>query len=121
MDFRLFPMKPGAPDWNTVPADKQDEFMRTYCAGSALPTWELALDGLTRSQVFRATETRLQPGYRADVVVYFPTAGNYCVVDAASDALGSPTQANRAHQAAGRGGGRGGRGGRPIRTRRCWA
>ena len=93
VDFRLFPMKAGAPDWNTVPADKQDEFMRANCVGSALPTWEVALDGLTRSSVYRATETRLQPGYRADVVVYFPTAGNYCIVDAASDALGSPTRA----------------------------
>jgi len=91
--FRLFPMKPGAPDWNTVPAGKQDEFMRKFCAGSALPTWQVAVDGLTRSEVFRTTETRLQPGYRADVLVYFPTAGNYCIIDGASDALGSPSQA----------------------------
>ena len=93
VNFRLFPMKAGAPDWNTVPADKQAAFMRTFCAGAALPTWEVAVDGLTRSQVFRTSETRLQPGYRADLVVYFPTAGNYCIVDGASDALGSPTQA----------------------------
>jgi L-ascorbate oxidase len=91
--FRLFPMKAGAPDWNTVPAEKQNQFMRDYCAGSALPTWQVAVDGLTRSEVFRTTETRLQPGYRADVLVYFPTAGNYCIVDGASDALGSPSQA----------------------------
>lgn len=93
VNFRLFPMKAGAPDWNTVPADKQDEFMRKFCAGSALPMWEVAVDGLTRSQAFRTSEARLQPGYRADLLVYFPTAGNYCVVDGASDALGSPTQA----------------------------
>jgi FtsP/CotA-like multicopper oxidase with cupredoxin domain len=86
-------MKAGAPDWNTVSADKQADFMRKWCAGSALPMWEVAVDGLTRSQVFRTSETRLQPGYRADMVVYFPTAGNYCVIDGASDALGSPTQA----------------------------
>lgn len=93
VDFRLFPMKAGAPDWNTVPADKQDEFMRKYCAGSALPMWEVALDGLTRQQVFRTSEARLEPGYRADLVVYFPTAGSYCMIDAPSEALGSPTQA----------------------------
>ena len=90
--FRLFPMKPGAPDWNTQPAEKQAEFMRTWCAGTALPMWEVALDGLTRGQVYRTTEARLQPGYRADLVVYFPAAGNYCVVDGASSALGSPSQ-----------------------------
>ena len=94
VNFRLFPMKAGAPDWNTVPADKQAAFMRTFCAGAALPMWEVALDGLTRSKVFRASETRLQPGYRADVVVHFPTGGNYCIIDGASDALGSPSQAN---------------------------
>jgi len=93
VNFRLFPMKTGAPDWNTVPADKQAAFMRTFCAGTALPMWEVALDGLTRSKVFRASETRLQPGYRADVVVHFPTGGNYCIIDGASDALGSPSQA----------------------------
>ncbi len=94
MDFRLFPMKAGAPDWNTVPADKQDEFMRTYCAGSALPTWELALDGLTRSQVFRASETRLQPGYRADVVVYFPSGRQLLRGRRRQRRPGQPDQAN---------------------------
>jgi FtsP/CotA-like multicopper oxidase with cupredoxin domain len=93
VNFRLFPMKAGAPDWNTVSADKQDEFMRKYCGGNALPMWEVAVDGLTRSQAFRTSEARLQPGYRADLVVYFPTAGNYCIIDGASDALGSPSQA----------------------------
>jgi FtsP/CotA-like multicopper oxidase with cupredoxin domain len=93
VNFRLFPMKSGAPDWTKVPAAGQAEFMRKYCAGTALPMWEVALDGLTRSQVFRTSETRLQPGYRADVVVHFPTGGNYCIVDGASDALGSPSQA----------------------------
>jgi L-ascorbate oxidase len=91
--FRLFPMKPGAPDWTKKPADKQAEFMREWCAGKALPMWEVAVDGLTRSQVFRTSEARLQPGYRADLVVQFPAAGNYCIVDGASDALGSPSQA----------------------------
>ncbi|KQY35921.1 hypothetical protein ASD21_00190 [Caulobacter sp. Root1455] len=91
--FRLFPMKAGAPNWNTVPAKDQADFMRKYCAGTALPMWEVALDGLTRSQVFRTSEARLEPGYRADLVVYFPTGGNYCIVDGASDALGSPSQA----------------------------
>jgi FtsP/CotA-like multicopper oxidase with cupredoxin domain len=94
VNFRLFPMKPGAPNWNTVPARDQASFMRTFCAGTALPMWEVAVDGLTRSEVFRTAEARLQPGYRADVVVYFPTGGNYCIVDGASDAIGSPSQAN---------------------------
>jgi len=94
VNFRLFPMKAGAPDWNTVPAKDQAEFMRKFCAGTALPMWEVAVDGLTRSQVFRTGEARLQPGYRADLVVHFPTGGNYCIIDGASDALGSPSQAD---------------------------
>jgi L-ascorbate oxidase len=94
VNFRLFPMKPGAPNWYDVPAEKQADFMKTNCAGPALPMWEVAVDGLTRSQVFRTSEARLQPGYRADLVVYFPNAGRYCIVDGASDALGSPSQSN---------------------------
>ena len=96
VNFRLFPMKAGAPNWNTVPAKDQALFMQKFCAGQALPMWEVAVDGLTRQQVYKTTEARLQPGYRADLLVYFPTAGNYCIVDGASDALGSPTQAAEA-------------------------
>ena len=91
VNFRLFPMKAGAPDWNTVPAKDQALFMQRYCAGQALPMWEVAVDGLTRQEVYKTSEARLQPGYRADLLVYFPTAGNYCIVDGASDALGSPS------------------------------
>jgi FtsP/CotA-like multicopper oxidase with cupredoxin domain len=93
VNFRLFPMAANAPDYTSVKAEDQAAFMRKFCAGAALPMWEIALDGLTRSQALRVTEARLQPGYRIDLVTYFPAAGRYCVIDGASEALGSPSQA----------------------------
>jgi len=48
--------------------------------------WEIATDGLTRSQIVRKLSNDLQPGYRSDVLLVFPSAGEYCVYDEATDA-----------------------------------
>jgi FtsP/CotA-like multicopper oxidase with cupredoxin domain len=47
----------------------------------ALTQWELAADGHTRDRLEPRTTTHLQPGYRSDLLVLFPSAGDYCVVD----------------------------------------
>jgi len=79
---RFYKIKDGAPP---VPAAAQQAaWMKENCGGDPLPFWEVALDWLTRPQARRTTETVLQPGYRADVVTYFPEAGRYCLVDDAS-------------------------------------
>ena len=46
-----------------------------------LTHWELAADGHTRDRLDPRTTTHLQPGYRSDLLVLFPSAGDYCVVD----------------------------------------
>lgn len=91
--FTIYPQKAGAPDFRKVPAADQAAWMNKYCdATKPVPLWEVALDGLTRSDARKAGIIHLEPGYRADLVVNFPAAGAYCVVDAASSASGSPTQ-----------------------------
>lgn len=93
VDFSIFPLKAGAPDFRAVKAADQAAWMTKYCeTARPVPLFEIALDGLTRQAVRRAADTRLQPGYRADLVVNFPAGGRYCVVDAAAPAAGSPSQ-----------------------------
>jgi len=46
-------------------------------------------DGLTMSAIQYGTKAVLQPGYRADALVVFPKAGDYCVVNAQVSAASS--------------------------------
>lgn len=50
-------------------------------ASEDLPYWDIASDGLTRAAADRRMLTVLQPGYRSDVLIVFPSAGEYCVID----------------------------------------
>jgi len=63
------------------------------CNGPVLSQFEVAADGLTHGQIIEKRENVLQPGYRSDVLVVFPTPGRYCVIDAAAPASASVTQA----------------------------
>ncbi len=56
------------------------------CVGETLMQWEIATDGLTHSQIIRKSQNVLQPGYRSDMLMVFPNAGDYCVIDAAAPA-----------------------------------
>jgi L-ascorbate oxidase len=84
VNVRVYPLNPKGGDFRDVPAAEQAAWMARYCAApgvDALPTWEVALDGLTRSEVRTSDASRLQPGYRIDAVTYFPKAGQYCLID----------------------------------------
>jgi FtsP/CotA-like multicopper oxidase with cupredoxin domain len=70
----------GAPMLQTVPAAEQDAWMDRYCTGHPLELWEIALDGLTRSEVRQTSLAVLSPGERVDVLTYFPAAGRYCAI-----------------------------------------
>lgn len=92
VDFSIFPIKAGAPDFRTVKAADQKAWISSYCElTKPVPLFEVALDGLTRQAVRKTVDTRLQPGYRADLVVNFPAGGRYCVIDMAATAAGSPS------------------------------
>ncbi|RBO53790.1 L-ascorbate oxidase [Rhodovulum sp. BSW8] len=54
------------------------------CSGAPLDLVRVATDGLTRPDIRTGPELLLQPAYREDVLVSFPSAGTYCIVDAAT-------------------------------------
>jgi L-ascorbate oxidase len=74
-------MRPGAPDFAGLSSAQQATWIDQNCTGDALPQFAIASDGLTRGQVVQRTTTALQPGYREDLLMVFPEAGDYCVLD----------------------------------------
>ena len=50
--------------------------------GAPIPFHVVAQDGLTMAAAQPRKQTVLQPGYRVDLLVAFPEAGDYCVIDA---------------------------------------
>ncbi|TWB20476.1 FtsP/CotA-like multicopper oxidase with cupredoxin domain [Nitrospirillum amazonense] len=66
--------------------DSMGNFIDTVCTGPAVPYQVVAADGLTMGNTLTNTNTVLQPGYRYDVLVVFPQAGNYCVTQKAQTA-----------------------------------
>lgn len=70
-------------DFSKIGALSQDRIIEEQCApaSEAVPQFEIAADGLTRTRAVERTGTVLQPGYRSDVLVAFEGAGSYCVID----------------------------------------
>jgi FtsP/CotA-like multicopper oxidase with cupredoxin domain len=73
----------------TVPAGEQEAWMDRYCTGQPLGMWEIALDGLTRSEVRQTSLAVLSPGERVDVLAYFPAAGRYCAIHTPFEPVGA--------------------------------
>ncbi|GGK45752.1 multicopper oxidase family protein [Salinarimonas ramus] len=67
-------------------AETDEDWLAANCPGEPLTTFAMAEDGLTRARIQPRTESVLQPGYRTDLLVVFPEAGSYCVIDAAAPA-----------------------------------
>lgn len=61
-----------------------DAFRAANCVGAPVPVHIAASDGLTMAKALQATTVTLQPGYRNDLLIVFPKAGNYCMLDAAT-------------------------------------
>ncbi|HEY6258924.1 MAG TPA: multicopper oxidase domain-containing protein [Xanthobacteraceae bacterium] len=74
-------MRPGAPDFAGLSPAQQATWIDQNCIGTALPQFAIASDGLTREQIVQRSTTALQPGYREDLLMVFPEAGDYCVLD----------------------------------------
>ncbi len=90
--FELRALKPDAPSFDRLKAADADRFIADNCTGEPLPYHLIAEDGLTMAAARPATQTTLQPGYRADALVVFPAAGKYCVINASVPASGSVTR-----------------------------
>lgn len=76
-------------DLDHVEADQEDEIIAEDCDTMPIPYGVIAYDGLTASSIDFEPQTVLQPGYRADALVVFPQAGDYCVVNAQVTAASS--------------------------------
>ncbi|PWC36633.1 multicopper oxidase family protein [Azospirillum sp. TSO35-2] len=74
-------------------AANQDRFVKDLCVGKPVPYILAASDGLTMGQGQVRTSVPMQPGYRDDLLVNFPEAGIYCVVNKGAAANSSPDQA----------------------------
>lgn len=65
-----------------VKGDKeQAEEVKSACTGPEVTQYEVATDGLTRPSIYAKGVNNLQPGYRSDVLIVLPDAGDYCVYD----------------------------------------
>jgi FtsP/CotA-like multicopper oxidase with cupredoxin domain len=81
-------MKANSESVARLAADAETDWLTRNCPGETLlPQFALAADGLTRSRIVEVTTTTLQPGYREDILVVFPEAGDYCVLDGAAPAV----------------------------------
>ena len=100
-------------------ATARSEFVDRFCSGDAVPQFSVALDGLTRSEVFEQNRMNLHPGYRDDLLMAFPEPGLYCIID--NDAPANETIRMQARQRQLLGfvevGGRAVRGDRSLRER----
>jgi L-ascorbate oxidase len=74
-------MRPGAGPYAQLSTAQQADWVAENCPGDALAQFSLASDGLTRGQITQRPVTVLQPGYREDLLMIFPEAGDYCVID----------------------------------------
>lgn len=81
MRLRLYRLDPAAPPLRTVKAEEQIAWRERYCSGPPLPMWQIALDGLTRSQVVKVDQAVLFAGERLDVITRLPARGLYCMVN----------------------------------------
>ncbi|MEO6062774.1 MAG: multicopper oxidase domain-containing protein, partial [Thermoflexales bacterium] len=87
--MRLYRLDKGAPNLRDVRAADQVQWIERHCRGPALPMWQIAMDGLTRTNVRRTDVAVLFPGDRTDVLTRFPEAGRYCLIH---DATVDPTK-----------------------------
>ena len=86
--MRLYRLDDRAPKLRDVRAADQVEWINRHCRGPALPMWQFAMDGLTRTNVRPTDVAVLFPGDCTDVLTRFPKAGRYCLIH---DATVDPT------------------------------
>jgi L-ascorbate oxidase len=64
----------------------QTTTLDSLCSGETVKQLELAEDGITLSAMVEKDVNTMNPGYRSDVLVAFPSPGLYCILDETADA-----------------------------------
>jgi len=70
-------------------AESMEAFIQANCSFSTQFFDVVAADGLTLKKAIHTRNVTMQPGYRWDALVSFPNAGEYCMLDATSQATES--------------------------------
>ncbi|MBL8300066.1 MAG: multicopper oxidase domain-containing protein [Rhodanobacteraceae bacterium] len=89
INLQFVPMRSGAKLTALRKPGDHEKWISRNCVGAPLTQFEIASDGLTHERAIRRTQTLLQPGYRSDLLMVFPTAGTWCVIDGNIPATGS--------------------------------
>ncbi|MDQ3287652.1 MAG: multicopper oxidase family protein [Pseudomonadota bacterium] len=89
INLQFIPMLGSAEPASLRSLDQHAEWISQNCVGAPLTQFEIASDGLTHGQAISKTQNILQPGYRSDLLMVFPAAGEYCVIDGNIPADGS--------------------------------
>ncbi len=89
INLQFVPMRKSAKPELLRNLTQHAQWISQNCVGAPLTQFEIASDGLTHGQAIRKTQTILQPGYRSDLLMVFPNAGEYCVIDGNLPAIGS--------------------------------
>jgi L-ascorbate oxidase len=99
VNFQFKKMREGAEPYTSTATLQQEDWVARNCPGEMLlPQFALAADGLTRAQLLERTTSTLQPGYREDMLLVFPEAGNYCVLDGAASAASTVNNQGKGRQ-----------------------
>ncbi|HEX4302356.1 MAG TPA: multicopper oxidase domain-containing protein [Rhizomicrobium sp.] len=85
ISLQFYHMKPGV-KLSAIAPQADQSFIDQNCVGAPIPFHAIAQDGLTTAVAQPMALATFQPGYRVDALVMFPEAGNYCVIDASSNA-----------------------------------
>jgi L-ascorbate oxidase len=70
-------------------AEEMEAFIQANCSFTTQFFDVVAADGLTLNKAIHTRNVTLQPGYRWDMLVSFPTEGEYCMLDVLSTATES--------------------------------
>jgi FtsP/CotA-like multicopper oxidase with cupredoxin domain len=93
VQFRKLKPNIGSIDALRLQAKDSERFVQESCVGEPVPYQIVSSDGLTMAKAQEVTATTLQPGYRNDLLVVFPEAGEYCVTEVATPASGNVSEA----------------------------
>lgn len=89
INLQFIPMRKSAKPESLRNLSQHAQWISQNCVGAPLTQFEIASDGLTHGQAIRKNQTILQPGYRSDLLMTFPNAGEYCVIDGNLPAIDS--------------------------------
>ncbi|HEX8467357.1 MAG TPA: multicopper oxidase family protein [Allosphingosinicella sp.] len=92
--IRVIFVKANAPSIDPRPGDQlaaenMEAFIQANCSFATQPFYAVAADGLTMNKALTTRNVTMQPGYRWDALVSFPTAGEYCMLDVTSQSTES--------------------------------